>query len=233
VSAPAFTVDVGNSSVGVADWRSGPPRLQRVAEPEQAAALLHGDVAVVSVAPARFARLASALPAGARLTLLLEAPPDLGEPRLLRSAGSDRLAVALALRPGPAVAVDAGTAVTVEVVDGSGRYRGGFIAPGPRAALAGLAAATAQLPALEAGVVPLQPGSETRAALLAGTWGMAVGGVDRLVEDALAALGGGSGVRIVATGGWGEAWSRDTRLRGVAFEPALVHHGIARWRALA
>jgi len=233
VSAAAFTVDVGNSSVGVAEWSAGQPLLRRTAEPEQAAALLHGDVAVVSVAPARLARLLAAAPAAARVRVLAEPPADLGESGLLRSAGSDRIAVALALRPGPAVAVDAGTAVTVELVDAQGRYRGGFIAPGPRAALAGLVAATAQLPALEVGPVPLAPGTGTRAALLAGTWGLALGGVDRLVEEALAALGAGASVRVVATGGWGEAWQRASRRSGVEYDPALVHRGIARWRDLA
>jgi type III pantothenate kinase len=231
VSGPAFTVDVGNSSVGVARWRDGGPRLVGHLQPEDAAAGLAGDVAIVSVSPPRLARLLAALPPGARARVLRVAPADLGPAELLRSAGADRLAVALALRPGPAVAVDAGTAVTVEVVDRAGRYVGGFIAAGPAAALAGLAQATAQLPPLDAQPVPLRPGTGTAAALGAGAWGLAVGGVDRLVEEALAMLGGAAGVRVVATGGWGAAWRQDSRLAGVELDPALVHHGIRRWAA--
>jgi pantothenate kinase type III len=229
VSAPAFTVDVGNSSVGVACWEAGGPRLRRHDRPEDAAAGLGGEVAVISVSPPRLARLLAALPPGARARVLVAAPVGLGSPELLRSAGADRLAVALALRPGPAVAVDAGTAVTVEIVDGAGRYRGGFIAPGPGASLAGLAEATAQLPRLPAREVPLAPGADTVAALAAGAWGLAVGGVDRLVEEAVAALGAGPAVRVVATGGWSEAWLRASRLTGVDLDLALVHRGILRW----
>ncbi len=229
MNAPAFTVDVGNSSVGVARWEAGVPHLERHERPEDAAALLAGDVAIVSVSPPRLARLLAALPPVARARVLREAPAGLGPAELLHSAGADRLAVALALQPGPAVAVDAGTAVTIEVVDCSGRYAGGFIAPGPAAGLAGLAQATAQLPHLDAQAAPLLPGTSTRAALLAGAWGLAVGGVDRLVEAALAALGGAQGVRIVATGGWGAAWLRDSHLRGIELDRALVHHGIRRW----
>jgi len=222
------TVDVGNSSIGVVSWRDGESRLVRHAQPEAAAGGLQGAVAIVSVAPERLRRLLAALPAGARPRVFEQAPPDLGAPGLLATAGADRLAAALALRPGPGVAIDAGTAVTVDLVDGAGRFVGGFIAPGPSAAAAGLAARTALLPDLGGDVVPIAPGAETRAALAAGTWGLAVGGLDRLVEAALATLGG-HGVRLVATGGWGEAWRRASRLSGIELDPLLVHRGILRW----
>jgi pantothenate kinase type III len=231
VSAPAFTVDVGNSSIGVARWAGGEAEFVRHAEPEHAAGTLAGEVAIVSVAPARLTRLLASLPASARPRLLERAPAGLGEPRLVASAGADRLAVALALRPGPAVAVDAGTAVTVELVDAQGRYLGGFIAPGPATAAAGLAAAAPRLPRLPGEPVTLQPGADTLGALSAGLWGQAVGGVDRLVDVALEKLGG-RGVRVVATGGWGAAWSRASRLQAVEFDPLLVHRGIVRWAAL-
>jgi type III pantothenate kinase len=230
VSVPAFSVDVGNSSVGVVAWARGAPRLMRHAEPETAAAGLDGDVAIISVAPARLARLLEALPAAARPRVLERPPAELGATSLLETAGADRVAAALALRPGPAVAVDAGTAVTVDLVDGAGRYLGGFIAPGPAAAAAGLASVTARLPRLDGAPTPLSPGRETRAALAAGTWGMAVGGVDRLVEAARATLGAAS-VRVVATGGWGAAWMRDSRVAGVEGDELLVHRGIVLWAA--
>jgi pantothenate kinase type III len=223
-----FTVDVGNSSIGVARWEGGVPSLQRHAEPRAAAATLSGEVAVISVAPARLAQLLAALPPAARARVLERAPPDLGDPGLLSSAGADRLAVALALRPGPAVAVDAGTAVTVELVDAAGRYLGGFIAPGPAAAAAGLSLAAPRLPKLDGAPAPVRAGSGTEAAIRAGLWGQAVGGVDRIVESALESLGGGA-IRIVATGGWGAAWAGNTRHGGVEVDPVLVHRGIERW----
>jgi pantothenate kinase type III len=228
VSAPAFTVDVGNSSVGIARWERGTPHLHRYADPREAAAALSGEIAIVSVAPARLAQLLAVLPREASARVLERPPTDFAEAGLLASAGADRIAAALALRPGPAVAVDAGTAVTVEVVDGAGHYLGGFIAPGPAAAAAGLSLAAPRLPRLNGAPAPLKPAGGTQEAIAAGLWGQAVGGVDRLVQAALEALGGGP-ARIVATGGWGEAWARDSRLRGVESDPALVHRGIERW----
>jgi len=230
VSTPTFSVDVGNSSIGVVAWEGGEPRLVRHPDPEAAAEALHGDVAIIAVSKARLARLLIALPAETRPHVLERPPTGLGAPDLLATAGADRVAAALALLPGPAIAVDAGTAATVDLVDAKGRYLGGFIAPGPAAAAAGLAEATARLPRLNGTPAPLTPGGETRAALAAGTWGLAVGGLDRLVELARTALGGNS-VRVVATGGWSAAWQRDSRITGVELDDMLVHRGILRWAA--
>jgi hypothetical protein len=58
---------------------------------------------------------------------------------------------------------------------------------------------------------------------------MAVGGVDRLVDAALAALPAAPAPRLVCTGGWGSGWAADSRHRGVTIDPALVHRGIALW----
>lgn len=225
------TVDVGNSSIGVGRWLDGHVTVERFVDPRQAAARLAGRVAVVSVAPARLEALLEALPPGRAedVVVLARAPADLGPEELLASAGADRVAVALAARPGPAVAVDAGTAVTVEIVEASGRFAGGFIGPGPSSSSSGLSAVAAQLPRLDGEPVPIVAGTRTSAALAAGLWGMAVGGVDRLVDAALAALPPDPAPRLLATGGWGAAWASDSRHRGVLVDRDLVHRGIARW----
>lgn len=228
------TVDVGNSSIGVGRWSDGGFTVERFREPEQAAARLageQGEVAVVSVAPSRLAALLAALPRerAQRVRVLTRAPDDLASEELLSSAGADRIAVVLAARPGPVVVIDAGTAVTVEIVDASGRYVGGFIGAGPAAAASGLAAGAAQLPRLGGQRSLIVPGTRTDAALSAGLWGMAVGGVDRLVDEALAALPGTPHPRLVGTGGWGAAWAADSRHHGVVVDSDLVHRGIARW----
>ncbi len=224
------TVDVGNSSVGVGCWDGDRLQVIRRAGPGEAAAAIRGEAVAVSVSPSRLAALVAALPpdVAATLRVLRAPPPELGVPELLDSAGADRIANALALAPGPGIAVDAGTAVTVDAVDRRGRFLGGCIAPGPAAAAAGLAGATAQLPRLPGEPVTLALGTETRAAIAAGVWGLAVGGVDRLVDVALAALGEDP-VRIVATGSWGAAWAAASRHRGVQVDDDLVHRGIARW----
>ena len=227
------TVDVGNSSIGVGRWSEDRVTVERFREPAQAAARLHGRVALVSVAPHRLAALLAALPAGQaeRLVHLARPPADLGSEELLASAGADRVAAVLAARPGPAVVVDAGTAVTVEVLDARGRYLGGFIAPGPSATAGGAAGSAEQLPRLTGERTAIVPGATTRAALSAGLWGQAVGGVDRLVEAALASLPSSPSPRLLATGGWGAAWASDSRHRGVVVDADLVHRGIARWAA--
>jgi len=228
------TVDVGNSSIGVVSWCDGKPgALNVVAEPRQAAALLvSARVRVLSVAPARLKALLQACEsASGRLEVLAGVPVPLLDERLADTAGADRLALALAARPGPAVVVDGGTALTVEVVDGAGVYRGGFIAPGPGAALSGLSSAAPRLPDLSGEPVPIVVGRETHGALSAGGWGLVVGGTDRLVTAALDDLGVHD-ARVIATGGWGAAWAQDTALdlgEQLETDALMVHRGILAW----
>jgi type III pantothenate kinase len=233
VTAPALTVDVGNSSIGIGTRDSGRWTVQRVREPEEAAALIRESAATISVSPARLERLQQALRERglAPLRLLQRPPPAFAcvTPSLMATAGADRLANALALWPGPGIAVDAGTAITIDVVDGAGVYQGGFIAAGPSAAAIGLAAVTAQLPRVHGVPVPLVPGRSTTDALGAGLWGAAVGGVDRLVQSALCAMAPGGKVRLVATGGWGAEWAAASTHQGIVVDPDFIHRGIARW----
>jgi len=68
------------------------------------------------------------------------------------TTGQDRLLAALGAYDGlkqACVVVDAGTAITVDFVDGAGVFHGGAIAPGAQMMLDALAARTAALPALE------------------------------------------------------------------------------------
>ena len=247
------TVDVGNSSVSVGVWEGDRCRVTRCADLEQAVSLLGASAVGIAVSGPRWEALQAALvAAGSEPVRRLQGVPRtlaLAAPSLAGSAGSDRLAAALAVGPGPAVVVDAGTAVTVDIVDGAGAYCGGFIAPGPAAGLAGLARATEALPDLPAKAVDLVPGLETQGALSAGAWGLAVGGVDRLVQAALESLSEAAGrqaparesaagsrcVELWATGGWGAAWAAASRLEGaeaIQVDPALVHRGVAAWAAL-
>lgn len=236
-----LTLDVGNSTLGLGVWHDAQLEVSRHHDPEEAARQLaaawdrepDAEVVAISVSTDRLRRLLAALgDRAARVRLLRDPPLELADPRLATTAGSDRLANALALHPGPGVAVDAGTAVTVDLVDATGCYLGGFIAPGPAVAAKGLAAGTAQLPELPGEPGPIVPGGETHAALSAGVWGLAVGGVDRLVESALTALQKDEpGVipRIVATGAWGAEWAADSHHVDISCDADLVHHGMRLW----
>lgn len=128
---------------------------------------------------------------------------DVDEPENL---GSDRVADAVAgfsMFGGPVVVVDLGTAVTVEVVDSDGIYRGGAIAPGPDAAIIGLAERTAQLFAVALELPDLAVGRTTDEALKAGLFYGTVGQVDRIVEETMRQIGI-TKCSVVATGGFSE-----------------------------
>ena len=185
--------------------------------------------AAVSVARPRLQRLQDALVrAGASpLVVLRDACLPLADVRLATSAGADRIANATAVLPGPGIAVDAGTALTVDLVDAAGTYLGGYIAPGPAAALLGLARSTAALPQLPGRPVPIEAGLQTDDAIAAGGWGLVVGGCDRLVSQARARLG--ETTRVVVTGAWGRDWIEHSTLRDLEWDAHLVHRGIRAW----
>jgi len=126
-----------------------------------------------------------------------------------QTLGADRLAAAAAAwvrHRGPAserrsvVAVDAGTAVTYDVVDAGGTYRGGAIAAGPVLMQRALRSGTAQLPTVPL-VFPDQViGRSTRDAMQSGImWGF-VDGV-RGMLDRLASTLDDPPV-VLLTGGW-------------------------------
>ena len=119
--------------------------------------------------------------------------------------GPDRVAnaVAVAARHSvPAVVVDLGTALTLEVVDAEGSFAGGVILPGPTTALNVLAAGTARLPRVAFGRPARVVGRSTEEAMRAGVFHGTAGAVDRLVEAVLAEMGFPADTPVVATGGW-------------------------------
>lgn len=100
------------------------------------------------------------------------------------------------------VVVDAGTAVTVDFVDGEGTFHGGVIAPGLRMMLESLCERTSQLPEVaysvpDAGKGPF--GLTTQHAMLLGVTG-ALRGLVRYVTEQYAVFYDGY-PQIVATGG--------------------------------
>lgn len=85
--------------------------------------------------------------------------------------GPDRMADAVAARESlgcPAIAVDLGTTVNMEVVDAHGAFVGGVIAPGLALGVRALAGAAARLPQIELKVPCRVIGKSTREAMLSG-----------------------------------------------------------------
>lgn len=153
------------------------------------------------------------------------------------TTGVDRLLSALAagarLFPGEEgkdgyVVAQCGTATTIDLVDGKGVFRGGYIIPGPTLWLRALGQAE-QLPDLSgepADWRAVGPGRNTRDALLHGmqlSLPVAVASSALLVG---AELDGGQGrLPVAVTGGWGEAVVRYMRGRH-AYDKDLLLHGI-------
>ena len=120
------------------------------------------------------------------------------------SIGPDRLANAVAARfhfGAPVVVVDFGTAVTFDVIDSSGNYVGGIIAPGLAAMTDYLHEKTALLPKIKIREVKNVVGKSTEHAMLVG----AVHGYRGLVRELIAELKRELLVKklpVVATGGY-------------------------------
>ena len=118
--------------------------------------------------------------------------------------GMDRLAnaaAAWARVKGPCVAIDVGTAVTFDVVNGRGEFVGGMIAPGPSLQARSLHEHTALLPDVEVRAARRAIGRLTEEAIEAGVHLGLVG----LVKEGLARIGRelGARPRSLATGGGG------------------------------
>jgi type III pantothenate kinase len=213
-----LVLDIGNSAVTLARFRDGVP--------VAVASVVHAGVAedrFGSEFATAIAGIDDEVPAGVahvnaavkdRVVRLLAprrvfvAPGDF-TPNVVNACehpetvGLDRLFNAAALdRSGRFVVVDAGTAITVDLVE-HGVFRGGAIAPGIRLCYGALHRHTGQLPLVEPAPGELTAlGRHTRAALRAGVELGLAGLVDRLVADLIATLDPPrEDVRVVVTGG--------------------------------
>lgn len=145
------------------------------------------------------------------------------------TTGQDRLLAALGayeLLGQACVVIDAGTAITVDFVDGTGVFHGGAIAPGAQLMLDALAERTAALPVLDAAAPdPGEPyGKTTAEAMRAGVYA-AGRGLVRVMLDAYAESYGAYPA-VVATGGDAELLFADEPLVEHVV-PHLVLSGIA------
>jgi type III pantothenate kinase len=82
-----------------------------------------------------------------------------------------------------AILVDAGSAVTVDYVDGAGVFRGGAIFPGFGMMARALHQYTALLPPVTLDETVLPPGTSTTHAIQAGVLHAVLGGIERLIHE--------------------------------------------------
>lgn len=128
----------------------------------------------------------------------------------------DAIAVNRIRRPGaPAIVVDMGTAITVDLIAADGAFEGGAILAGPVLALGALHGGTATLPALNLSGLAAPPnsvGKSTEQALLAGAYWGAAGAVRELVRRTAEPFAGQ--VELYLTGGGAPGYAA-----------VLEHHG--------
>lgn len=113
------------------------------------------------------------------LTVDVEVPARVGIDRLLNAVAANRR------RPDnvAAILIDAGSAVTVDYLDGTGVFKGGAIFPGFRLMAQALHEHTALLPIVPLDETALPPGSSTIHAIQAGILHAVVGGIERLIAE--------------------------------------------------
>ena len=158
--------------------------------------------------------------------------------------GSDRWAALVAaadLCPRqPVIVVDAGTAVTVDLLDGAGTFRGGVIFPGVHAMRCALGNQTANIAGdsavnsaddAPASVVANAIATDTQGAVASGALLATAGGINLAVARQRAVLPDDSGAHcpIIVTGGDAERIAPLLSLEKaeISIEPQLVLRGLA------
>jgi type III pantothenate kinase len=151
---------------------------------------------------------------------------DVDEPR---SVGADRalnVIAAHAKHSGELIVIDFGTATTFDVVDSSGAYKGGIIAPGINLSLDALVSAAAKLPriAIEAPEGKSVIGRTTESQMIIGIYWGYVAMLEGLTERIKGELG--KPVTVVATGGLADLFDKHTNVFDV-IEPDLTIQGLS------
>ena len=190
-------------------------------------ALVRDELNAITDAPTLLVDATCALP----FELDYATPETLGTDRLAAAAAAwENYGAALAeTATRNVIAVDAGTAVTCEVIARPGVYRGGTIAPGPALMRRALHTGTAQLPDIPLALPDTPIGQSTQEALQAGImYGTidSVRGLLRRISDELDAP-----PVVVLTGGWSTLLQK--HLDAVDHvDPHLVLRGIRTLMAL-
>lgn len=150
---------------------------------------------------------------------------DLPQPE---TVGADRLVNAIAAHDahqGDLIVIDFGTATTFDVIDYSGTYKGGVIAPGINLSLDALVAAAAKLPriAIEAPLDTRVIGRSTEEAMHSGIYWGYVAMIEGMVARIKAEIG--RQTRVIATGGLAALFDKHSDVFD-AIEPDLTITGL-------
>lgn len=119
-----------------------------------------------------------------------------------REVGADRLVAAVGAHisyGGPAVIVDFGTATTFDVINETGDYLGGVIAPGVNLSVQALHMAAAKLPRIAIERPAKTIGTDTTSAMASGVYWGYVGLIEGLIDRVKTEFG--KPMKVIATGG--------------------------------
>ncbi len=153
--------------------------------------------------------------------LQYETPATMGVDRIAAAAGAWKDIAATDDRP--IVVVDAGTAITLDVVDG-GAFLGGPILPGPELLRRAARSGTAQLPVVDLEWPARAISRSTREAVATGIMYGLVDGVRGVLVRVIDELE--RQPYVVSTGGWGKLLSNKVALID-RHDPHLVVRGVA------
>ncbi|MDX1401248.1 MAG: type III pantothenate kinase, partial [Kiloniellales bacterium] len=140
--------------------------------------------------------------------------------------GADRIANAIAAHNryrGPLIVVDFGTATNFDVVDESGAFIGGVLAPGVDLSLDALSTAAAKLPRIRVRMPERVIGRTTESALESGFFWGHVGLVEGLISRIRSEFG--KPMKVVGTGGLAPLFERASPLIDV-IDPELTLRGL-------
>jgi type III pantothenate kinase len=222
-------MDIGNSRV---KWYGDAAKLSACAH--------HGEIRacvnriVDDMAPERVVvvDVTGAVPDDDVTRLMTAGPAACGVTNGYRDVGQlgpDRWAAligAWALVGRPVCVVDAGTALTVDVLDSEGRHLGGWIAPGEGLSITALLGHTHGIRfESSAGEQPATPGRDTETAVLGGIRDAGIGLVERACRNAASRLG--ETPALVITGGDGALLA--DALDDAIWVEDLVLQGLVRW----
>jgi type III pantothenate kinase len=151
---------------------------------------------------------------------------DVDEPQ---NVGADRALDAIAAHAkymGDLIIVDFGTATTFDLVDGTGAYKGGIIAPGINLSIDALVNAAAKLPriAIEVPEDDSVIGRTTESQMLIGIYWGYVAMMEGLIARLKAEVG--HEVTVIGTGGLAALFDKRTRVFD-AVEPDLTIQGLS------
>lgn len=137
----------------------------------------------------------------AGVEVLLDLPDEIGADRLVNARA------VLEHYSAPAIVIDFGTATTFDVIDESGAYKGGVIAPGVNLSLEALSMAASKLPKISIEKPESATGNSTVSAMQSGAYWGYVGLIEKVIAKLSDELG--ASPKILATGGLANTFASD------------------------